>query len=424
MNYEEACEYINDIPRFTTKNSLEHTRELLDLLGNPQEQLQVIHVAGTNGKGSVCAYISRILESEGYAVGLFTSPHLISMNERIMIDGIPVSKEDFAAVFDEVMLAIRVLENRNAPHPSFFEFLFVMGMLCFARAKVSYVVLETGLGGRLDATNALKHPLLTVITSISMDHMQYLGNTLQDIAKEKAGIIKSGVKVIFDGNNKVCAKVISDTAEKRQTSAHSVTKDAFDIVERSQDSIAFSIKDVYDKCNLWRLSTGALYQAENAALAIKACEQVVEQPRYEQWEKALETVCWPGRMERIQDGIYMDGAHNIGAIQRFAESAAKADVILFSAVSDKNYEEMIQWLCEHVEVKTYVITAISDVRGEEAEKLAETFAKYTHADIVVEKNPKKAWETARNKKSKNGAMYCLGSLYLIGTIKELLQEAN
>lgn len=424
MNYKEACKYINGIPKFTSKNSLEHTRELLELLGNPQEQYKVVHVAGTNGKGSTCAYISNILQTEGYDVGLFSSPHLTSMTERIRMNGQCISQEDFAAAFDEVMLAFRVLENRQAPHPSFFEFLFVMGMLVFAKARVQYVVLETGLGGRLDATNAVEHPLLSVITSISMDHMQYLGDTVEEIATEKAGIIKEHGLVVYQGDDPMVSKVISYIARIRQAKTIVVTKDTYNIEHITQDSIAFALPDVYDKGDLWKIPTGAIYQVENAALAIYACRQIIQYPSYERMQKAIERTNWPGRMEKIDSGIYMDGAHNIGAMKAFSETVKETDVILFSAVSDKNYEEMIQWLCNHVHVKTYVITSIEDERGESAERLAEIFARYTQAEILVRKDLKEAWKIALEHKTDQGTMYGLGSLYLIGMIRKLLQEAN
>lgn len=424
MNYEEACQYINQIPKFTTKNSLDHTRELLDLLGNPQGNYQVIHVAGTNGKGSVCAFVNEILQAEGYRVGMFTSPHLISMTERMMINSEAISQEDFSAVFDEVMLAVRVLQMRQAPHPSFFEFLFAMGMLIFERAKVQYVILETGLGGRLDATNSIRHPLLSVITSISLDHMMYLGDTVEAIAKEKAGIIKDKGIVIYDGNEPAAQQVIAETACNRQAEAVCVTKDAYDIQEITPDSIAFLLTDGYDEDTLWRIGTGALYQVDNAVIAITACRQIIVHPRYALWKNAVSATRWPGRMEKMAPGLYIDGAHNIGAVKRFTEQVKQADVILFSAVRDKDYEEMIQWMCSHMEVKTYVITSIDDERGEAASRLGEVFSAYTKAEVLVRENLKSAWDEALSHKPEGGMMYGLGSLYLIGMIKELIQEAN
>ena len=215
MTYEEAVKYILDIPKFTRKNDASHTKTLLGLLGDPQEAAKVIHVAGTNGKGSVCAYLDAMLRSEGKRTGLFTSPHLVKMNERIVIDGSPISDDAFVFVFEKTLSCVRQMEKQGLAHPTFFEFLFAMACTAFADAGVEYAVLETGMGGRLDATNTVERPLACVITSIGMDHMEYLGNTPAEIAGEKAGIIKPGVPVFFSETSEESDSVIEKTAEKR-----------------------------------------------------------------------------------------------------------------------------------------------------------------------------------------------------------------
>ena len=164
MTYEEAVTYILNIPKFTRKNSASHTKTLLGLLGNPQEAVKVIHVAGTNGKGSVCAYLDAMLRSEGKRTGLFTSPHLVKINERIVIDGRPISDDAFVFVFERTLSCVKTMEAQGLPHPTFFEFLFAMAAAAFAEAGMEYAVLETGMGGRLDATNTVERPLVSVIT--------------------------------------------------------------------------------------------------------------------------------------------------------------------------------------------------------------------------------------------------------------------
>ena len=200
MTYQQAVEYILDIPRFTAKNDLGNTKAFLELLGNPQQRLKVIHVAGTNGKGSVCAYVDAMLRAQGKRTGLFTSPHLVRMNERIVIDGQQISDAEFTETFEEVKEKVGEMERKGLSHPTFFEFIFGMAMAAFAKAGVEYAVLETGLGGRLDATNVVEHPVCCVITSIGRDHMQWLGNTIEEIAAEKSGIIKAHVPVIYMEN--------------------------------------------------------------------------------------------------------------------------------------------------------------------------------------------------------------------------------
>ena len=214
MTYREAEEYILEIPKFTKKNDAVHTKTFLKYLGNPQEDLKVIHVAGTNGKGSVCAYLDGMLRSEEKRTGLFTSPHLVKINERIAIDGEPVDDGRFTRLFENVLRAVRAMEESGLSHPTFFEFLLGMALCAFRESGVEYAVLETGLGGRLDATSAVEPPLACVITSIGYDHMQYLGDTLPEIAAEKAGIIRPGVPVFYAASSEESDRVIENTAEK------------------------------------------------------------------------------------------------------------------------------------------------------------------------------------------------------------------
>ena len=199
MNYTEAVEYIESTPKFTKKNKPENTAELIRRLGNPERRMRVIHVAGTNGKGSVCAFLASILEKAGKRTGLFTSPHLVEITERFQIDQTSVSHETFTDAFVRVKREIDAMIADGYAHPAYFELLFAAGLLMFEEAGVEYLVLETGLGGRLDATNLVERPIACVLTSISLDHMEYLGDTVAKIAAEKAGIIKEGVPVVYDG---------------------------------------------------------------------------------------------------------------------------------------------------------------------------------------------------------------------------------
>ncbi len=188
--YEKAQQYILEMPKFTKKNSLDDTRLFLEILGSPEEDKKIIHVAGTNGKGSVCAYLCSVLTKAGYRTGMFTSPHLVEMRERFRIGKTLITEERFLQGFLMVMGRLEEMREKSGKteyHPTFFELLFLMGMVIFREEKVEYIVLETGLGGRLDATNAVQTPVLTAITSIGYDHMEYLGNTIEEIAGEKRG---------------------------------------------------------------------------------------------------------------------------------------------------------------------------------------------------------------------------------------------
>ena len=423
MNKNEAVSYISDIPKFTTKNSLEHTREFLVRLGNPEEGKKILHVAGTNGKGSVCAYMQAVLLAKKKRTGMFISPHLVEINERIKINGRDISDERFMESFLRVKRVVDDMERDGLAHPSYFEFLFGMAMDIFKREEVEYIILETGLGGRLDATNAIRNPLVTVITSISLDHTDILGSTIEEIAKEKAGIIKPHVPVICLEQEE-SADVIEKRAKECQASCIKISKNAYEILKIGDKYIDFSTASAYDKYTTWRLYNTGIYQAENAMLAIKALERVFpEEENLESWREALKNVCWPGRMEEILPGVWIDGAHNVGAAEKLAESVGQASdtrkIILFSAVQDKNYEKMAECLCSRVNADAYVITKIEDSRGEDVDELARVFRKYTETEVLAEENLEQAFQKALQRKGKEGRLYCLGSLYLVGMLKEL-----
>ena len=429
FTYEEAAAYIEEIPKFTKKHTLEHTKTFLKRLGNPAADRKIVHVAGTNGKGSVCAYLQAILMAEGKRTGFFTSPHLVSVNERIRVDNIQIDNETFLKVFRKVLKIVRQMVEDGIEHPSYFEFLFGMGMTAFAETDVEYIILETGLGGRLDATNAIDNPALAIITSISLDHTAILGDTIEKIAGEKAGIIKPGVPVFFDGSSKKAAEVIKAKASELGVSCREVTKNAYEIQEVHRKYIAFSRRSAYDKDVIFQVPMCGCYQAMNAELALEASEYLLagEEIHMDRWKEALAELHWDGRMERVGAHITVDGAHNPGAMEAFVESVKALDesergemVLLFSAVSDKKYDQMIEYLCENLDVKAYVVTQIEDERGVPAEELADVFRRYTDRPVYCKERLEDAVRTAMNERGETGEIYCLGSLYLVGMMKKLL----
>ena len=429
FTYEEAAAYIEEIPKFTKKHTLEHTKTFLKRLGNPAADRKIVHVAGTNGKGSVCAYLQAILMAEGKRTGFFTSPHLVSVNERIRVDNIQIDNETFLKVFRKVLKIVRQMVEDGIEHPSYFEFLFGMGMTAFAETDVEYIILETGLGGRLDATNAIDNPALAIITSISLDHTAILGDTIEKIAGEKAGIIKPGVPVFFDGSSKKAAEVIKAKASELGVSCREVTKNAYEIQEVHRKYIAFSRRSAYDKDVIFQVPMCGCYQAMNAELALEASEYLLagEEIHMDRWKQVLAQLHWEGRMERIGAHITVDGAHNPGAMQAFVESVKALDesergemILLFSAVSDKKYDEMIEYLCGNLDVKAYIVTQIEDERGVPVEELADIFRRYTDRPVYCKERLEDAVRTALDKRGESGEIYCLGSLYLVGMIKKLL----
>ncbi len=433
-SYEEAVEYIGEIPRFTKKHTLEHTKEFLRRLGNPAFDRKIIHVAGTNGKGSVCAYLQALLTAEGKNVGFFTSPHLVSVNERIRRNNVPIDDKAFLTVFTEVLAVVRQMEEEGLEHPSYFEFLFGMGMKAFAGMDAEYIILETGLGGRLDATNSVERPYLTLITSISLDHTEILGGTIREIAGEKAGIIKPQVPVFYDGSSKEASEVIRSAALEKGAPCREISKNAFEIQEVTRKYIAFSRANAYDKDVIdIRIPICGCYQAMNAEIALEAAEYLLreEEVHTERWQRALSSLHWEGRMEEAAPHLIIDGAHNPGAIEAFVDSmkALGADkgegpVLLFAAVSDKKYEQMIAYLCAHLNARAYVATEVEDARRVPAAELARVFRKYTAGKGCCEADLRDALRAAEAERGEDGDIYCLGSLYLAGMIKKLTSSGQ
>lgn len=430
MNYTEAVDYIETIPKFTVKHPPEHTRELLSRLGNPQEGIKIIHVAGTNGKGSVCAYLNAMLLAGGKKTGLFTSPHLVRINERFQINGEDVSDEQFLNTFLKVEKAAKEYEAEGEGHPSYFETLFLMGMLIFKEAGVEYLVMETGLGGRLDATNVVEKPLACIITSISRDHTEYLGDTLEAIAGEKAGIIKAGVPVIYDASQPGPASVIAAKAKEMGSPAWPMEPSFYEMKTQSREGITFTFAYPGGEKAELAIPYVAKYQMMNASLAfymMHILQDVHDIPKNVLAE-GLSKIKWPCRMEMAAPGVIIDGAHNEDGIAQFVSTAgyfAKENeiTILFTAVADKHYHEMIGEICEGIHPSHVVATQIDGSRVVPAEVLAEDFRKAGCTDVCAEPEIGAAYEKALGKKG-SGMLFCVGSLYLAGELKAYLAKRN
>lgn len=412
------------------KHPPEHTRELLSRLGNPQEGIKIIHVAGTNGKGSVCAYLNAMLLAGGKKTGLFTSPHLVRINERFQINGEDVSDEQFLDAFLKVEKVAKEYEAEGEGHPSYFETLFLMGMLIFKEAGVEYLVMETGLGGRLDATNVVEKPLACIITSISRDHTEYLGDTLEAIAGEKAGIIKAGVPVIYDASQPGPASVIAAKAKEMGSPAWPMEPSFYEMKTQSREGITFTFAYPGGEKAELAIPYVAKYQMMNASLAfymMHILQDVHDIPKNVLAE-GLSKIKWPCRMEMAAPGVIIDGAHNEDGIAQFVSTAgyfAKENeiTILFTAVADKHYHEMIGEICEGIHPSHVVATQIDGSRVVPAEVLAEDFRKAGCTDVCAEPEIGAAYEKALGKKG-SGMLFCVGSLYLAGELKAYLAKRN
>ena len=429
MNYEEAVAYIEETPKFTTKNKLSHTKECLGRLGNPEKKFKVIHVAGTNGKGSTCAFLTSIFREAGYSCGLFTSPHLVVINDRFQINEKNIDNQAFMSAFEKVKALADELVAEGSYHPTYFEMLFLMGMVIFAEAGVDYVMLETGLGGRLDATTAVEDPAACVITSISFDHMQYLGNTIAEIAGEKAGIIVPGVPVIYDGNNPEAAQVIRKQAEALGSPYYEVKKENTEILRNTSAGIDFCMENEYYGNTAFSIPFIAGYQVMNAALALKTAEvlkDMVNLPK-DSVLRGLRETRWQGRMETVLPGVIVDGAHNEDGVEKFVETAEHFQkdyplTLLFSAVDDKDYTDMIRTVAGRIRFQHVIVTQVGGYRKVPAEQLAVIFRKEGCLCAESCEDVESSFRRALEYRGKEGMLFCVGSLYLVGEIKAIIQK--
>lgn len=429
MTYQEAEAYINNTPRFTTKNTLENTKAVLEKMGHPERHMKLIHVAGSNGKGSVCAYLSSILTTAGKQTGLFTSPHLVDINERFQINQENVSNELFLEAFEAVMDMVHALLKEQPDtfaHPTFFELLFLMGIYIFDKANMEYVVLETGLGGRFDATNVIEHPLISVITSISLEHTEYLGDTCAKIAGEKAGIIKEDCPVVYDGTREDVAEVIEAYAARMHSKAYAIRPDMYKILMNTHKTIDFSMDTGYYEPMDVSIDSVAEYQIMNAMEAVTAAEVMDIGLTEEDIHRGMERMHWQGRMETVLPGVILDGAHNDSGVEEFVKTARKFQkdtklTLLFSCVKEKDYDGMIRTICESLDFESVVVTQIDSYRQVPSEELAQIFRKYTTHPVKEISFIDDAFDEAMKRKG-DGVLFCVGSLYLVGSLKSLIRS--
>lgn len=418
MTYDEMEREINEIPKFGASASLSNLTAYLDILNHPEASLRVIHVAGTNGKGSVCAYLESILREAGYKTALFTSPHLIRMNERFRINFQICEDEKLIAAWKQVKNLMERGEELELKPLTFFEILFLMGILIFAKENVDYCIMETGLGGRLDAT-VLCSPVLCVITSISYDHTAILGDTIEAIAGEKAGIIKPGVPVVALDEGNGAFPVIRAEAEQKKASLYRVLSEEVRFFKNSKNKIDFSINSSYYKNNHLSVAGIAEYQVYNGALSVIAAKVLCPEISERTLQAGLMGMRWEGRMEELLPGVYVDGAHNPGAVMQICQSVSKAKdgwILLFAVCGDKDYSGMIRMLAE-ISWKRIYITRIEETRGAAVEEVENHFREVTDCPLYGFETAAEAFQAALQYKNDDDRLLCLGSLYLVGELK-------
>ncbi len=431
-DYKEAEDFLYGLPKFTTKNDLGHTTELLKRLGNPSIEIPKVHVAGTNGKGSVCAYLQSLFQKSGKKTGGFVSPHLVTMHERFLINGKPVPDMLFMEGVRYVKSVADDAYGEGMAYPTFFEFLFLVGMYIFQKEDVEILVLETGLGGRLDATNVFSQVEACVITAIGLDHCQYLGDTREAIAAEKAGIIKKNANVIFLDRGDGVTEIIRKKCIQMGGIDARIGQKEYSVEKIKHKSIDFSYKSGYYNYISLFVSTNALYQVENAVLALRTFEKCAERMEIPMLsvvslQEAVADTFWEGRMEEVLPDVYFDGAHNENGMQAFLESVKAMEIggrrhLCFSAVDDKDYGRMIAMLGESGLFSTVTAIEMEEERGVCLEELQRHFFRYDHWAVNTVKGAKEGLQQCLLQKQEEDVVFIVGSLYLVGLIKAVLRR--
>ncbi len=419
-SYNIILKSMYSLRRFGIKLGLSTIRRILKGLGNPQDSFSCIHVAGTNGKGSVASALASILNASGYKAGLYTSPHLVGFNERITVGNRPISNDHVIESYQAVNHV-----HYGDREPTFFEFATAMAFYEFDRQKVDWAVIETGMGGRLDATNIIK-PALSIITNISVEHREYLGNTISQISGEKGGIIKRHTPVVTGIKQKSAVLVVKEIA-KTKSAPFFRLGDEFRVKRNKSGTFSyFGIE------NNWRnLQTGLLgnYQVDNAALVVAACELLNKKKAdisIKSIKDGLTNNSWPGRLEVVSKNpfILLDGAHNLIAARNLSKYLSNNlsnynITLVIGILDDKPYKAMLKALLPIC--KKVIITSPKIDRALAPEKLS-TFAESFIADITIIPDVKEAVKYAIKTPLPDDAVCIAGSLYLVGEAKEALEK--
>ncbi|HDI59254.1 MAG TPA: bifunctional folylpolyglutamate synthase/dihydrofolate synthase [Desulfobacteraceae bacterium] len=421
--YTACLKRLYRLRRFGIKLGLDVIGGLLAHLGNPHHHYHCIHVAGTNGKGSVAADLATLLTTAGYRTGLYTSPHLVRFNERIAVDGRPIEDREVTAAYDAVRAA--PMQERE---PTFFEFATAMALYTFRRRKVQWAVVETGMGGRLDATNIIR-PQVSIITNISLEHRAYLGATLAAIAGEKAGIIKDRVPVVTGVTQPSAMAAIRKSAEARQAP---LLRLGTDFRIRRRPDGRFDYAGLRHRWQRLALSLSGPHQCTNAALALAACEAIEPLAPHvvdaEVVRRALQSTRWPGRLEivRRHPTVILDGAHNLAAARNLGRYLAGQDqgrpiTLVVGILDDKPFRPMLRALlpyCHRV-----ICTRPRIDRALPAEQLADE-ARAQGAAVMIRPTVAEAVKTAIAMAAHEEIVCVAGSLYVVGEAKEILDTPS
>ncbi len=425
MDYQTSLDFLNSLAFKGIKLGLENVKKVLAHFGNPHLKIPTIHIAGTNGKGSIAAYIESILRASGCRVGLFTSPHFLDFSERIQINRSSIPNSDFASIVSELKQATEELEIS----PTYFEFATILAFLYFFKEKIDWVVLEVGLGGRLDSTNVC-NPEISIISSISMDHQVYLGNTLEDIAFEKASIIKNYGTVIADKQKEGAKKVISDFAQKQNATIRFREKDYFVLrKEFGWKGQTFDFRSKYGSFKSLKTSLIGLHQVFNAAVAIEAILNLREkgQPiEVKAISEGIQSCRWEGRLEVVEQDpfLVLDSAHNIDSVKFLTKAIRehfqyKKCILVLGIMQDKDIEKIGLILSD---IADKIILTKPDIeRSADPKELKKVLSK-TQKPIEIIEEIKYSVGIAKKLANPDDLICITGSLYTIAEAKLFLNN--
>lgn len=423
-SYQECLQTIYKLGRFGIKLELDTIRDMLHRLGDPQNRFNTVHVAGTNGKGSTATYIAAILQKAGFKTGVYTSPHLVRFNERISINGQEITNDEVVKAYEAVHAS-----DTGKRKATYFEIATAMGFYHFAEAAVDWVVVETGMGGRFDATNVI-FPKVSVITNLSIEHTEYLGKTIKALAYEKGGIIKPGIPVVTAVSQHSGLKTLSEIAKEKQADLYVYKKDFSSQKARSDES--YTYHGLYKRFNELRKPLPGDHQKENMSLALAACELIFKKhrasdPRYDLTtslvREGLSQARWPGRLEHVMKEplVILDGAHNLHATKVLGKYLAsflkeRSLTLVLGILDDKPYEKMMEFLVPLA--GRVIITRAKIDRSLDPRVLKASAEKMAKGTVMVIDDVKDAVGHAVKTASKEDVICVAGSLYVVGEAKE------
>ena len=428
MTKIEAMRYLEGVNGKQIKLGLGPMTALMEALDWPDSGLKIIHVTGTNGKGSVSQMMSQILQCSGYKVGIYNTPYFDQPNECVCINGEMILDKDLLDYMNQVEPILKDLEEKEML-PSGFEILTAVALLYFRDRLVDFVILEVGLGGRLDATNVIRKSYLSIITKIAMDHKNFLGDTLAAIAGEKAGIIKEKGLVVTPMQDEEVMQVFRSQCHKQEAQLMTMQPQDIEVVEVREDSIHFSYKH-----EQYSLGISGKYQAYNASLVIKAVEVLNEQYGLEIHKKVVEeglsSIKWPGRFEKVMNKpiCFIDGAHNVDGMVALAETLEalpkRKTIAIIGILKDKEVDEMLKIIASHIDV--FIVTKPLNPRAMACNILAQKIKEYTE-EVYIEEEIDEALKLAlamanlaMAKQQEDTQILGCGSLYMLGRLRKII----